>query len=50
MHSSDFCIKETMEFGGATREVVEKVENIWQDIMKEYLLFSSKTKFLQARV
>jgi len=48
-HSSDFCIKETMEFGGVTREVAEKIENIWQDIMKDYLLFSSKTKFLQAR-
>lgn len=48
-HSSDFCIKETIEFGGTTREVAEKVENIWQNIMKEYLSFSSKTKFLQAR-
>ena len=48
-HSSDFCIKETMEFGGATREVAEKVENIWQDIMKEYLQFSKKAKFLQAK-
>ena len=44
-HSSDFCIKETMEFGGVTREVAEKIENIWQDIMKDDLLFSSKTKY-----
>lgn len=47
-HSSKFCVDETMEFGGATREEAEKVEKIWQDIMKEYLTFSSDTLYIQS--
>ena len=48
-HSSEFCIKETMEFGGTTRQEAEKIEDIWQQIMKEYLNFSRESKYIQAK-
>lgn len=48
-HSSDFSIKETMNFGGASRELAEKVERIWQDLMKEYLTFTKKSTTIQAK-
>jgi chorismate mutase len=48
-HSSRTVIEEIMNFGGATKEVAEKVEQIWQDIMKEYLSFSNKTKWIQSK-
>ncbi len=48
-HDSEFAIKESMQFGNNTREFAEKVENMWQDIMKEYLTFSKTTKYIQAK-
>lgn len=48
-HSSELSMKETMDFGGASREVAEKVEKLWQDLMKEYLTFSPNSTFIQAR-
>lgn len=48
-HSSEFSINETMEFGGASREVAEKVEKVWQDMMKEYLTFSQNSTYIQAK-
>lgn len=48
-HTSELASKETMEFGGATKETADKVENIWQNIMKEYLTFSSQSEFIQAK-
>lgn len=48
-HTTEFSIRETMEFGHTTREFAEKVEDIWQSLMKEYLLFSTKSKWLQAK-
>ncbi len=47
-HNSSVAIEEIINFGGATKEVAEKVEQIWQQLMKEYLSFSAKTKWLQA--
>ncbi len=48
-HSSEFSIKETMDFGGASREVAEKVEKVWQDLMKEYLAFSQNSTYILAK-
>lgn len=48
-HNSEFSIKEIMEFGQATRELAEKVEDIWQSLMKEYLAFSNCTKHIPAK-
>ncbi|MGN0413226.1 MAG: alpha/beta fold hydrolase [Lachnospiraceae bacterium] len=48
-HDSEFAIKESMQFGNNPREFAEEVENMWQDIMKEYLTFSKTTKYIQAK-
>lgn len=48
-HDSEFAIKESMEFGNNPREFAEAVEHMWQDIMKEYLTFSKKSKYIQAK-
>lgn len=48
-HSSSVLIEEIVNFGGATKEVADKVEQIWQEIMKEYLSFSNKTKWIQSK-
>ena len=48
-HDSEFAIKESMEFGNNPREFAEEVEHMWQDIMKEYLTFSKKSKYIQAK-
>ena len=37
-----------MKFGNNTREFAKKVEDMWQDIMKEYLSFSDKSLWLRA--
>lgn len=47
-HSSDLAIEESMKFGNNTREFAKKVEDMWQDIMKEYLSFSDKSLWLRA--
>jgi hypothetical protein len=38
-----------MKYGNNSREFATKVENIWQDIMKEYLNFSNKSIWIQAK-
>jgi pimeloyl-ACP methyl ester carboxylesterase len=47
-HTSKIVVEEIMKFGGLNRTESEKVENIWQDLMKEYLTFSPKSFHLQA--
>lgn len=48
-HSSRVAIEEIINFGGATKNVAEKVEDTWQELMKEYLSFSTKSKWQQAK-
>ncbi len=48
-HTSEFSIKEIMSFGQTDRALAEKVEDLWQSLMKEYLTFSSRTLYLQAK-
>lgn len=47
-HSSDFAIEESMQFGNNTRAFATKIEDMWQDLMKEYLDFSQKSIHIQA--
>ena len=48
-HSSEFSIREIMDFGQASRETAEKVENLWQHLMKEYLTFTENSVYIQAK-
>lgn len=48
-HSSAIYEQEIMEFGGTTKELAGKIESLWQAIMKDYLTFSDKTKFIEAK-
>lgn len=48
-HSSKIEVDEIIYYGGATKEEAEIVEMIWQNLMKEYLGFSSKSKYIQAQ-
>jgi pimeloyl-ACP methyl ester carboxylesterase len=48
-HSSNIYIEEIMKYGRSSREIAEKVEKIWQEIMKEYLNFSNNTKWIEAK-
>lgn len=47
-HSSELGIKESMLFGRNTEEFATKIENMWQDIMKEYLTYSSSSRLVRA--
>lgn len=47
-HTSEMAVKEIVDFGGLSYEAAWKIENIWQGLMKEYLLFSNKSDFMQA--
>lgn len=47
-HSSPLAIQENMEFGNNTRDFAEKIEDMWQEIMKEYLGFSTKSVWYKA--
>lgn len=47
-HSSEMAIEENMQFGGNTKEFATRVEELWQDIMKRYLSYSSKSKWIRA--
>ena len=47
-HSSELAIQENMLFGNNTREFAKKVEDMWQQIMKEYLTFSPQSEWLEA--
>ena len=48
-HSSEYAIEESMKFGNNTRNFATKIENMWQDIMKEYLSFSQNAIYVQAK-
>ncbi len=48
-HHSKTAIDEIMYFGQTTLEVAEKVEAIWQNLMKECLAFSPRSRFIQAQ-
>ncbi|MDO5521606.1 MAG: alpha/beta hydrolase [bacterium] len=48
-HSSDMAIEENMKFGGNSRAFAEKIERMWQGIMKEYLAYSNNSKWIQAK-
>ena len=48
-HTSKFSVDEIMEFGRTSEELATKVENIWQSLMKEYLTFSDKAKYMEAK-
>ncbi len=47
-HTKEFAIKETMTFGRTTKELADKVEDIWQSVMKEYLKLSDIKKHVEA--
>lgn len=47
-HTSEMAVKEIVDFGGLSYEAAWKIENIWQGLMREYLLFSDKSDFMQA--
>lgn len=44
-HSSELAIEESMYFGRNTKEFAEKIEVMWQDIMKRYLELFSVSKW-----
>lgn len=47
-HSSDFYIKELEYFGNLDTQTAQKVEYLWQDIMKRYLALSSNSEYIIA--
>ncbi len=47
-HSSEKAVSEIMSFGRLSESEAEKVEEIWQKLMKEYLSFSDKSCYAQA--
>lgn len=47
-HSSEYAIEESMKFGNNSSDFATKIENMWQDIMKEYLGFSKNVMHVQA--
>ncbi len=48
-HSSEFSVNEIVEFGHTSRDFADKVENLWQSLMKEYLTFSNRAEYIQAK-
>ena len=48
-HSSELSIQESMQFGNNTRAFASRVEDLWQNIMKEYLNFTDKSKWIEAK-
>lgn len=48
-HTSGPAVKETMDFGNASRELAEKVEGIWQELMRRYLEYSADSQYIQAQ-
>lgn len=48
-HTSELAVQESMQFGNNSREFAEKVENMWQNIMKEYLSFSKQSRLFSAQ-
>jgi hypothetical protein len=47
-HSSDFYTKELEYFGNLDLQTAQKIEFLWQDIMKRCLSLSSNTKHIMA--
>lgn len=47
-HSSEIAIEESIKFGNNSRDFAIKIENMWQDVMKDYLCFSKKARHVQA--
>ena len=43
------AIKENMEFGGNSRPIATRIEQLWQEIMKEYLGYSKRAIWIQAK-
>ena len=48
-HSSEEAIKENMEFGGNSRAFAVRIEQLWQEIMKEYLDYSERSVWIRAK-
>lgn len=48
-HTSELAIEESIKYGHNSRDFATKIEEIWQDIMKEYLKFSIKSTWIQAK-
>lgn len=47
-HQPDIVIEELIRLGGLDKEEAERVENLWQELVKEYLFFSDKAKICTA--
>ncbi|MBE5901423.1 MAG: alpha/beta hydrolase [Lachnospiraceae bacterium] len=48
-HSSEEAIRENMEFGRNSRPFATRIEQLWQEIMKEYLDYSKRAIWIQAK-
>ena len=48
-HSSEEAIKENMEFGRNSRPFAVRIEELWQEIMKEYLGYSERAIWIKAK-
>ena len=48
-HTPEIMSAEMVQYGGADQETATKCDGIWISLMKEYLGFSSKSKFIQAK-
>ena len=48
-HDSAIEAREIMEFGRASEQEADKIEQIWQDIMKKYLDLSELSRHLRAQ-
>lgn len=47
-HSSDISLREIQEFGGASREQAQKIEELWQEIMASYLPCAASSELVRA--
>ena len=47
-HSSQVYTGELMRFGGMNRDIAEKVESLWQDIMRKYMHLSQRCEHITA--
>lgn len=48
-HTSQLAVEESMKFGNNTREFAEKIEEMWQRIMANYLSFSNTSTWIRAK-
>ena len=48
-HSSKAVIEEIMEFGRTSRPFAIKIEELWQEIMKDYLGYSKRSLWIHAK-